>query len=108
VQSQAIKFRHKQVHGESNGHLGSGVRALLRHKKVEVNIQDDLGNTALIDACRQCHLDVVRELLNHNGADCIHNGVDFIHNDHSVTAFHVARSFEQGYVDYFEVVLPMI
>ncbi|KAI2494588.1 hypothetical protein MHU86_19958 [Fragilaria crotonensis] len=45
------------------------VRAMLKSKGEDVNIMDEVGNTALIVASENGHLEVVCELLNHHGVD---------------------------------------
>ncbi len=45
------------------------VRALLIHGGSDVTIQNNDGDTALIDASRRGHLDVVRALLNQEGVE---------------------------------------
>jgi ankyrin repeat protein len=62
------------------------VRELLKQNKVDVNIMDDDGETALIVASKKGHLEVVRALLDHDDVD-----VNIEDND-GCTALDVARN----------------
>lgn len=42
---------------------GLAVLELLKHKRVDVNHQDNEGNTASICASKQCYEDIIVELL---------------------------------------------